>query len=198
MRRLPNICAATLVLTLAMVLLCACSKTSTTVNASQAQSSANSNGELHYKVPDGWVVEKPTSSMRAAQYRLPKSEGDPEDASLVLYYFGAGQGGSVSANIDRWVGQMQQPDGSSSKDKAKTENLTINGLKITTVDVSGTYTAAMSPGAEGHTPNGNYRLRAAVIETPKGNYFAKLLGPEKSVGRWDQSFSDYLKSVEFK
>ena len=65
MRRLRGICAAALVLTLATALLCACSKSSTTANASQAQSSTNPNGELHYKVPDGWVVEKPTSNMRA-------------------------------------------------------------------------------------------------------------------------------------
>ena len=67
--------------------------------------------------------------MRVAQYRLPKAEGDTEDASLVLYYFGQGQGGSTAANIERWVGQMKQADGGSSKDKAKEENFEVNGLK---------------------------------------------------------------------
>jgi hypothetical protein len=158
----------------------------------------SANGELHYKVPADWVTEKPSSGMRAAQYKLPKAEGDPEDASLVLYFFGAGQGGSVSDNIDRWVGQMQQPGGGSSKDKAKTETLTVNGLKVTMVDVSGTYTAQMSPGSDAHANNSNYRLRAAVIETPKGNYYAKLIGPTKTVDRWNQAFSDYINSFEFK
>ena len=136
--------------------------------------------------------------MRVAQYKLPKAEGDPEDASLVLYYFGATQGGSVQANIDRWVGQIQQPDGSASKDKAKTENLTVNGLKVTTVDVTGTFTAEMTPGAGNKRNDADYRLRAAVIETPKGNYFVKLVGPVKTVARWEQPYTDYLKSFEFK
>ena len=162
------------------------------------QSSLPANGELHYKMPDGWVNEKPTSTTRAAQYKLPKAEGDPEDASLVLYYFGATQGGAVQANIDRWIGQMQQPDGSASKDKAKTENLTINGMKVTTVDVTGTFTAEMMPGSGERHNNADYRLRAAVIETPKGNYFAKLVGPSKTVAHWNQSYMDYLKSFEFK
>jgi hypothetical protein len=162
------------------------------------QSNLNPNGELRYKAPDGWVTEKPTSAMRAAQYRLPKAEGDPEDASLVLYYFGAAQGGAVQANIDRWIGQMQQPDGSASKDKARTENLTINGMKVTTVDVTGTFTAEMMPGTGERHNNADYRLRAAVIETPKGNYFAKLVGPSKTVARWDSAFTEYLKSFEFK
>jgi hypothetical protein len=161
-------------------------------------SNAPANGELHFKAPDGWVTEKPSSNMRMAQYKLPKAEGDPEDATLVLYYFGASQGGSTQANIDRWINQMQQPDGSASKDKAKTDNMTVNGLKVTTVDVTGTYTAEMAPGSGDRHNNADYRLRAAVIETPKGSYFAKLVGPAKTIARWDQSFNDYLKSFEFK
>ena len=198
MQKHPGLFSGAIVLTLTLLFYCACAGTKATVGPHQAQNSVNANGELRYKVPEGWVTEKPTSSMRAAQYKLPKSEGDPEDASLVLYFFGAGQGGSVSDNIDRWVGQMQQPDGSSSKDKARTETLTVNGLKVTMVDLSGTYTAQMSPGSDTHFNNSDYRLRAAVIETPKGNYFAKLIGPAKTVGHWEQSFGDYVKSFEFK
>jgi hypothetical protein len=162
------------------------------------QSSTNVSGDLRYKIPAGWITEHPTSSMRAAQYKLPKTEGDADDASLVLYYFGAGQGGSVQANIDRWIGQMVQTDGSPSKDRAKTEMLTVNGLKVTTLDLSGTYTAEMSPGSGTANNKGSYRLRAAVVETPKGAYFAKLIGPEKTVAHWDQGFLDYVKSFEFK
>src|ERR1044071_8855839 len=102
--------------------------------------------ELKFRVPAGWVEEERTSSMRVAQYRLPKAPGDPEDASLVLYYFGQGQGGSVTANIERWVNQMKQADGSAAKDP-KQESFDANGLKVTTVDVSGTYVAETAPGS---------------------------------------------------
>jgi len=174
-------------------------KGSTSTSSSQANSAqTNSTGELRFKAPEGWGSEKTSSSMRVAQYKLPRIEGDKDDGSLVLYYFGASQGGSAQANIDRWIGQMQQPDGSSSKDKAKTETMTVNGLKVTTVDVIGTYTAEMAPGSGSFHNDENYRLRAAVIETPKGNYFVKLAGPAKTITRWDQAYSDYLKSFEFK
>src|SRR6185295_14455383 len=102
--------------------------------------------ELKFRVPAGWVEEERTSSMRVAQYRLPKAPGDTEDASLILYYFGQGQGGSVTANIDRWIGQIKQPDGSAVKG-AKDEHLDANGLKVTTVDLSGTYVAETAPGS---------------------------------------------------
>jgi len=166
--------------------------------SNSSQSPVNATGELRYAAPEGWVKEQPTSAMRLAQYKLPKAEGDTEDAALVVYFFGASQGGAVSANIDRWISQIQQPDGSSSKDKAKTETSTVNGLKVTTVDVSGTYTAEMAPGTGNQRNDANYRLRAAVIETPKGNYFLKLYGPAKTVARWEQSVTDFVKSFEFK
>ena len=177
------------------------SKGATSVAGSQsnaAQSNSPATGELHYKAPGGWVKEQTTSTMRVAQYKLPKTEGDPEDALLVVYYFGASQGGAVQANIDRWISQMHQADGSESKDKAKTETSTVNGLKVTSVDVLGIYTAEMAPGTPGQRNDTNYRMRAAVIETPKGNYFLKLVGPAKTMGQWEQSVTDFVKSFEFK
>ncbi len=144
------------------------------------------------------MEEPPSSNMRVAQYKLPRAEGDAADASLVVYYFGEGQGGSTEANLDRWIGQMEQPDGGSPKEKARTETMTVNGLKVSLVDVSGTYTAEMSPGSGDHHNNAGYRLRGAVIETPKGAYFVKLVGPEKTIAGQDQQYMDFIKSVEFK
>jgi len=176
----------------------ACGNKGATALSNQQANTQNAAGELRFKAPDGWTTEKASSLMRVAQYKLPKAEGDKEDASLVLYYFGASQGGTAQANIDRWIGQMQQPDGSDSKSKAKTDSLTVNGLKVTTVDVTGTYIAEMAPGSKTFHNDNDYRLRAAVIETPKGNYFVKLAGPAKTIARWDQAYTDYLKSFEFK
>lgn len=153
--------------------------------------------ELKFTVPAGWVEEPRSSSMRVAQYKLPKAPTDSEDASLVLYYFGQGQGGSAAANVERWVSQMKQADGSAVTD-AKEEHFEVNGLKVTTVDVSGTYVAEKAPGSGTFHNNAGYRLRAAVIETPKGSYFVKLVGPEKTVALWNESFLSYLKSFELK
>jgi hypothetical protein len=152
---------------------------------------------LKFRAPSGWVEEKTSSAMRVAQYKLPKAEGDSEDGSLVIYFFGQGQGGGAAANIERWINQMKQPDGSDSKDKAKEENLTVNGLKITSVAVSGTYTAEMAPGSGTFHNNPNYRLRAAVIDTPKGSYYLKLVGPEKTIAKWDQSVTEFVGSFKF-
>src|SRR5258705_10612866 len=193
------------IITLAFLCL-SCSKGSVSgvpgSSASQTSSSSAPSsqpaGDVSYKVPQGWTVEKPTSEMRLAQYKLPKVAGDGEDALLVVFYFGPGQGGTAQANIDRWVNQVKQPDGSPSKDKAKTETLTVNGLQVSTVDVKGTYSGGMSQDSTPKDANSIYRLRGAVIEMPKGSYFVKVTGPEKTVAHWDQAFNDYIKSFEFK
>src|ERR1044072_7613211 len=120
---------------LCAILVCwACSnKSATAISNQPATATQNAAGEVKFKAPDGWTAEKAASTMRVAQYKLPRAEGDKDDASLVLYYFGANQGGTAQANIDRWIGQMKQADGSESKSKAKTETMTVNGLKVTTV-----------------------------------------------------------------
>src|SRR5215470_17675581 len=127
----------------------ACSPPPTMSGASSSQSNTAPNqGDLKFQAPAAWVLEQSTSSMRVAQYKLPRAEGDSDDAQLVLYYFGKGQGGSAEANLERWMGQMQQPDGKPSKEKAQTESLTVNGLKVSLLDLTGTYTAEMAPGSE--------------------------------------------------
>ncbi|MGE5835781.1 MAG: hypothetical protein ACM4AI_14960 [Acidobacteriota bacterium] len=149
---------------------------------------------LKFDTPQGWVTKAPTSSMRVAEFTLPKVAGDAEDATLAIFFFG-GQGGSVQANLDRWISQMTQPDGRPSKDLAKTTKISPRGLPITLVDLSGTYVAEVSPGSTERFNKPGFRLRAAVVDTKDGPYFVKLTGPEKTVARWDDAFMGFLKSL---
>ena len=154
-------------------------------------------GRLQLSPDKAWVVEQTTSSMRVAQYRLPHSKSDQDDASLIVYFFGGG-GGSVQANLDRWIGQMAQPDGANSKDKAKVSNSTANGLKVTLLDVSGIYQAETAPGSGERLNKPNYRMLASVIETPGGPYFIKLVGPTHTVEQWRRSFDSFINTIQFK
>jgi hypothetical protein len=150
---------------------------------------------LTFATPDGWRQSPPTSSMRVAEFVLPRAVGDGEDAQLIVYYFGGG-GGSVEANMQRWIGQIRQPDGKPSSEAAKKETRKVNGLSLTLVDVSGTYIAEMSPGAGDHNNKMRFRLRAGVVETSKGPYFIKLTGPEKTVAKWEGAFDQFVNSFK--
>jgi hypothetical protein len=157
---------------------------------------ALSAGGLTFATPQGWKLGRPGSAMRVAEFVLPRAQGDTEDAQLVVYYFG-GQGGSVDANVQRWLGQIEQPDGKPTSAVAKRESRTVNGLAVTLVDATGTYTAEMSPGAAEHHNQPRFRLRAGVVQTPNGPYFLKLTGPQATVARWNAAFDQFVASLKF-
>lgn len=150
---------------------------------------------LTYAVPTGWQAVATASSMRVAQFTLPGA-GDTEAAELIVYYFG-GSGGSVEANIERWLGQMQQPDGRPSKAVATRESRTVNALAVSLVDVSGTYVAEVTPGSTERHNRPGFRLRAAVVQTPDGPYFIKLTGPAKTVAAEAQAFDRFIASLAY-
>jgi hypothetical protein len=153
-------------------------------------------GSLTYTAPPSWHTRPASSSMRVAEFVIPHVTGDAEDAELVVYYFGSGAG-TVDANIERWIGQMQQPDGTATKDKAKRSSRTVNGLQVTLVDASGTYVAEMRPGATEHFNKPGFRLRAAVVETPRGPYYLKMTGPAATIGAADAAFTAFLDSIRY-
>ena len=51
-------------------------------------------------VPPSFVARPATSSMRLAEFDVPRT--DDTHAEVIVYYFGEGQGGSADANIARW------------------------------------------------------------------------------------------------
>jgi hypothetical protein len=133
--------------------------------------------------------------MRVADFVLPKAGSDAEDATLTIYYFG-GTGGTVQANLERWIGQMTQPDGRPSKDIAiTTSRQSKSGLAITLVDVPGTYVAEVRPGSAERFNKPGYRQLAAVVDTRTGPHFIKLVGPNATVERWRASFLTFLDGL---
>lgn len=157
---------------------------------------AGNAAQLKFDVPDGWQSKAPSSSMRVAEFVLPRAGGDAADASLVVYFFGAGSGGGVQANLDRWIGQMTQPDGRATRDVARTDaRVSRGGIPLTVVDVTGTYVAEVAPGATERFNEPGYRLIAAVVDTPGGAHYVKLTGPAATVAKWEASVAAFLASL---
>lgn len=152
-------------------------------------------GSLAYSAPAAWHTRPPASTMRVAEFVIPKTDADTEDAELIVYYFGPGGGGGAEANIQRWIGQMQQPGGQAAD--ARRETRVIHGLKVSMVDVSGTYVAEMSPGATQHYDKPGFRLRAAVVETPHGSYYIKMTGPAKTMAAAGPAYQKFIESLHF-
>ena len=155
---------------------------------------ADSGAGIHWAPPSNWKSEA-QRPMRLATYTIPPATGDQGTAECGVYYFGPGQGGSVEANMDRWIGQFQQPGGKSSKDAAKRGQRTVHGLKVTTVDVSGAYTGMGGPMVQSGAPMPGYRLLGAIVEGPQGSVFFKFTGPAKTVAQNQPAFEKMVASL---
>ena len=159
-------------------------------------SPAAAQGSLQFDTPVGWTQVDTSSPMRVAEFSLPRTVGDIEDAELVVYYFG-GDGGTVEANLQRWTNQMRQEDGQPSSDVATTTRFEVSNLTVTMLDVPGIYAAEVQPGSGMRYYKRGYRLKAAVVETPSGPYFFKLTGPGRTVVSWESDFATLVESVTF-
>ncbi len=159
--------------------------------SNSAAGTTSSAAGLSWSIPEGWDVMGPRP-MRAATYMIGEGENSSECA---VFFFGAGQGGDVRANIDRWIGQFQQPDGSDSKSKAKTGHSHAGDIEVDHIDLSGTY---MSGGMGGQptVPKPGYRLLGAIVSAPEGPLFFKLTGPAAAVEEIKPHFDNLVASLK--
>jgi hypothetical protein len=148
-------------------------------------------GTLTFTKPQGWTDRQAASSMRVAEFVVPRAAGDGEDADVIVYFF-AGGGGTAEANLQRWTTQFE-----SASKPARTTS-TVNGLQLTSLDISGTYVAEVRPGSSERFNKPGFRMRAVVVETPKGPYFVKLTGPAATVDKAGAAFDQFLQSLTFK
>lgn len=150
---------------------------------------------LVFEPASDWVVETPTSSMRKAQYKLPRAAGDPEDGECVVYFFGAMGGGGVEPNVERWCSQFAQPDGRDSKDRLVRSERKVGGMPVTEVQLHGTYVAETAPGSGERVNKPGFAMLGAIVESDHGAYYVKLVAPEATAHKHEAAFRDFIGRV---
>jgi hypothetical protein len=143
--------------------------------------------------PSDWAPKPVTSSMRAADFVLPGKAGEAE---LIVYYFGDRGAGSIDDNVNRWLDQFQQPDGKSSRDVAKIEKTKFAGQDATFVSLTGRYVSQGMPGGGGPVDKPDQALLAAIVGSPSGPYYFKLVGPKQTVDANARAFRTMLDSLK--
>ena len=146
-------------------------------------------GGVNWTAPAAWKTDAPRQ-MRVATYLIPAAKGDAEGGECAVFYFGAGQGGAVDANIQRWVGQFEGAKAPAPK-KEK-----LGGFDVTTVELAGTYQQSMGGPMGPKTPKSGFKLLGAIVEGPQGNVFFKLTGPAKTVDAARAEFTKMLKELK--
>ncbi len=171
------------------------SQSSSSMNDTQPMSGAMDQvAGIQWQVPAGWERQG-KRTMRIATYTIPAAAGDTSDAECAVFYFGAGQGGDVDANINRWIAQVEQPDGSSSQDVAKRSRLESECCKISLVEIPGTYKAG-GMGMAPQVDHPDWIVLGAVVAAPEGNVFFKVYGPKATVDALHDNFVQMLKAIK--
>ena len=126
--------------------------------------------------------------MRVATYEIPAGPGS-EPGECGVFHFGQGQGGSVEENLSRWAQQFETAAPPKKGEK------TVHGLRVHTIEVSGTYLASGGPMMQSQGKKPGYRLLGAIVEAPGGLVFFKCTGPAATIGKAQPDFESLVGSL---
>ena len=146
---------------------------------------------LRFSIPNSWTRTPATGDTQAARFRLPAAAGDLAETDLVLFFAGEGKKEPADAQLDRWRARFNQPGGS----VAEVAKRTVNGLAITTVDVSGTYVGTTTSGALAGVSG--YRMLGAIVEGEGRQWVLEVIGPKATVAASRADFDALLFSLEY-
>jgi hypothetical protein len=150
------------------------------------------------RAPAAWKSQDPSGKERVYQFTIPKAEGDKDDAQLIIFFFGAGQGGGIEANIQRWKNMVKPAEGAKESDTYKTSDFKVGDVKVTMFEANGTYMfkkRAFDP-EEKPEPRPDYRMVAVVFESKNGPYYIRMYGPQKTMEANRKGFEDWIKGFK--
>ena len=136
---------------------------------------------FRFTPPPGWrqvELSPEQSGFVDARFEI---EGYGDDVRLTM----STTGGGVEANIDRWIGQFQQPAGAAPVQ----ETSDVNGLTVTWVDISGDFQGMGGPMQSG------WRMLAAAVHGSPRDFYIKLTGPAEDLSELNAPFRSLVESI---
>lgn len=150
---------------------------------------------LKSEAPKDWKREKPANLLRSYQFRLPKADGDKEDADLGIL---PDVTGKDEDNIARWKKMFLPVDGKTIDETSKLEKLKVGDAKLTYLDVQGTYLKKQRPLDPDFKAMKmpNYRMFSVLFETKENTHLIRVIGPAKTLEQNKKAFDDWLKAFK--
>jgi hypothetical protein len=149
------------------------------------------------RTPAGWEAEKTTNRFRKYQFRLAGKDGKKSAAQLLVLDLG-GSGGGTEANIKRWQGMFEAPDGKTIDEVTKVAKMKIAGVPVVYMDIHGTYLERFPP----FDPNAritrrpNYRRLNIIFDSKNGPFFITVAGPAATIAQHKAEFDSWLKGFK--
>ncbi|MEA1979498.1 MAG: hypothetical protein U9N54_00800 [candidate division Zixibacteria bacterium] len=137
------------------------------------------------------------SGMRIASYSFGPLEKETDSAIVTVFYFGKGQGGDVDSNLERWINQMALMDGRDPHTAAIQYKLDVDGMTVHMLSLFGIYKSSMGGSMSGKSEDKeNYRMVGSIVETPEGNVFFKLTGPDYTAKIMIEAYMAMIKQIK--
>lgn len=137
--------------------------------------------------PASWEKRPPQNQMVHTNYLVPGADGG-NDAYITLFFFGAGMGGPIQDNIDRWQGQFRGEGGA--PPEPDVSEFEVDGMDVTFVELAGAYQGMGDP-----APTPNQRFLAAIIEAPAGRLFVRFVGDEPTIEHHREAYMNMITGL---
>jgi hypothetical protein len=153
--------------------------------ATAASPHGTASAHLKWKTPSGWE-EQPASGVRVATFLV---HGDGDQVAEVAVVPLPGATGITLLTVNMWRQELGLPDLQSGDLGGVIEDVPIGGGQGQLVDL--TASDQVSEGKKG------FRTTAALLSRAGTTWIFKMTGPEALVAGQNESFKEFLKTLEF-
>lgn len=148
---------------------------------------------IQYRPAKQWT-SYPPAGMRKGIFSYGPLEQDADSATILVFHFGQTSGGSIEANLERWITQWSLPDGRDPHTATLQHDFEVDGMTVHILTLMGTYSSGSMSSAP--VAKENYRLVAAIVEGPSGNVFFKLTGPDYTARIMIEAFMSMIRDIK--
>ena len=135
-----------------------------------------------WTVPDGWQPA-PLSQFLIAKFSITAADGAQAAVNVSSL---AGDGGGLTANVNRWRGQLDLAP-LADADLANLPTIDVSGGTATLIDISGTDGRTGKPA----------RLVGVVLPSGGQTWFYKLMGDESVVAQQKDAFTKFIQLAKY-
>ncbi len=166
-------------------------------------------GKLTIFLPGTWEKVEPKFNMIDYEFRVAPVPSEAERAETTATPLKptaeAGRltisqaGGTVEANMQRWIGQFRLGRDADGADAIKKETTKAAPLVIHRLDIAGTYFDMVRGPIGPKQERPDYRMLGAMIETPsEGTWYIKFYGPQALVETEAAAFGKVIAGLKWK
>jgi hypothetical protein len=140
-------------------------------------------GQPKWEVPSGWQ-EVPAEQFLVAKFIVTGNTGAKAAVNVSDL---AGDGGGVTANVNRWRKQLGMSDISEAEIIKLASSVDVAGGKATLVDLSGTDARSGQPS----------QMVGVIVPQGGQTWFYKLMGDPKVVAAQKETFTKFVETVKY-